>query len=517
MKKYFVVVFALTLVFLLMSCKDSKKETPPGFVYIEDGVFKIDSTVFFPLMINYKVEVRQIGDDVVISAAGYYENGTEKYTKEEINNQFSNHVELINELGFNSMRICLDVIMCDEIGYYYKSLDDKIYLNDECDKIIDGIADMVEIAASHNIKVMLLLKPAFDEELMMFTSKVMRRFADNPAIFAYDLMNEPLYFDPEPKRKKMDAFRIVSRWRDAVRENAPNHLFTIGFAEPIEVFEWDASILPVDFVQIHTYHPLRIPNEIWWYSHYIGKPWMIGETSLPSDNDSVSYELQCRFVEEVYQHTINCGGIGFGWWEFQDVLSEHVNFEANYAGLLSQEGVTYTKSGKEIKGSLKPAAYEFKNLCELKPQKPVKPVNYYNMLGYENYIIKGRIVYRKKPVEGAVVRGWNKYWRVGMNTYTDENGEFTLYSNDSCIYFEISAPGKNKLKFDSDGLNLKYRSVDGSNNSYTDLKNVNLEYQNISYFPFLKNDTMLFEFKHEMFDKARFITDMGVLKLKRIK
>ena len=145
-------------------------------------------------------------------------------------------------------------------------------------------------------------------------------------------------------------FRIILLFPIRVLTKKSNTLSNIRLltSEPIEIFEWDPSILPVDFVQIHTYHPLRIPNEIWWYSKYVGKPWIIGETALPSDNDSISYDLQARFVKEVYQYIIDCGGIGFGWWEFQDHINPGLNFEANYPGLLNHDGITTTKSGKEI-------------------------------------------------------------------------------------------------------------------------------------------------------------------------
>ena len=85
-------------------------------------------------------------------------------------------------------------------------------------------------------------------------------------------MNEPLYLDSEPVRKKKNALKIVKNWSNLMKRHAPYQLFTIGFAEPIEVFQWDPYLLPVDFVQFHTYHPLRVPNEIYWYSKYIGKP-----------------------------------------------------------------------------------------------------------------------------------------------------------------------------------------------------------------------------------------------------
>ena len=500
-----------------IGCKSSIKETTKDFVYLEDDVFKINDTVFFPLMLNYKVDMRNADDAVVLSSPMYYENGGiyESNTKEEILQQFSNHLELMSELGFNTVRLCIDVVLKDKAGTYYPSSDGRISLTEDTEKILDGIADALDIAESHGLKVMLLLKPPFEKEVETFTIEMLKRFSDNPTIFAYDFMNEPLYFDTEPNRTKKDAVKIVSEWRDTVKKYAPNHLFTIGFSEPIEVFEWDPSMLPVDFVQIHTYHPLRIPSEIWWYSKYCNKPWIIGETALPADNDSISYEEQYHFAEEVYQYVIDCGGIGFGWWEFQDHINKDMNFEANYTGLLNHEGVTKTKSGNKIIGTLKPAAYQFKEFSKLKAQGPKpRPQNYYNMLGYENYVIKGRIECNNESVEGALIRGWNANWSVGQNTYSDENGNFTLCSNDSCTHFEISAPGLSKVKFDRN--DLIYNRVDGKTHDFSDLENVKLEYHKINYQPFLKNDTTFFEFKEGLFDKAKFSAEMGTIKLKKL-
>ena len=83
------------------------------------------------------------------------------------------------------------------------------------------------------------------------------------------------------------------------------------------------------------------------------------------------------------------------------------------------------------------------------------------------------------------------------------------------MHFEISAPGLSKAKFDN--YELTYQSVDGGECDFSNLQNVDLEYQKISYFPFLANDTMLFEFKPGMFDMAQFEADMGVIELKKIK
>ena len=517
MKRGILAAIFVALAFLLSNCNNSKKEIPKGFVYLEDGVFKIDGEVFFPLMVNYRADFRAIGDDIVASPTIYYEdpNAYESDNKDEIREQMSAHFELIKSMGFNSLRICADVIREDENGKYYHTPGGDFYLKNKTDRFIESISDVVSLADSYGLKVMILLKPAMDAELEDLIIAILQKFADNRAVFAFDMMNEPLYFDTDPCREKKDAVKIVARWRKIIENNAPNHLFTIGFSEPIEVFEWDPAILPVDFIEIHTYNPLRIPNEIWWYSHYVGKPWMIGETSLPADNDAVSYDLQARFVEQAYQFTIDCGGIGFGWWEFQDYLNPDMNFEANYPGLLNHDGVTVTESGRKIIGTMKPAAYEFARLHKLSPKVPVRSENYFNMLGYENYVTTGRITCNNKPVEGAVIRGWNAYWGIGMNTYSDENGCFTLYSNDKNVHFEISAPRLSKVKFDS--FDLEYVSVYGGECDFSTLQNVDLEYHKISYFPFLANDTMLFEFKPEAFNKAIFKADLGDIELKEIK
>ena len=265
----------------------------------------------------------------------------------------------------------------------------------------------------------------------------MEALADEPALWAYDLMNEPLYFDPEPNRKKEDAIAIVSDWHQLVRTHAPHQLFTVALAEPIEVFEWDPSMLPVDFLEMHTYHPLRVQSEMWWYAHFTGKPWMVGETGLPCDNISVSYDDQVRFMRETYDYARNLGAIGYGWWQFED-YPDGVNFEAQYTGLRTSDG------------TMKPAASLVAHLeDEYIASTAEMPCNYYNMLAYQNVAVTGRVVdIHGRPIEGAVIRGWNEWWGVGMNTYSDADGQFRLVSNDICVHFEISAPGYSKAKFD---------------------------------------------------------------------
>lgn len=515
-----VVHLTLLLVVLFAAFVGCKKELghDNGFVYIEDGSFKVDGEEFFPLMLNYKVDLMEFDDTYVFVGTKYYEDSDnyEATTRNEAVDQFTGHMQLIEDLGFNTVRICINVVYTDEKGIFYKTQNGGAYLKQNAKQILDALEEMMSIVEAHNLKVLLLIKPSWNDELAEFNSALMKRFAGNKALFAFDLFNEPLYFDMVNDRPKHDAVNVVTKWVKKAKRDAPNHLVTISFAEPIEVFSWDPSVMPIDFVEVHTYNPLSIPNETWWWGNYIGKPWMIGETSLPADNDSVTYEQQCHFLEQTYQYVIDCGGIGFGWWEFQDVpISYNLNYEGTYPGILNHEGTTITSDGHVILGTLKPVAYRFSQLKSLKKGTPVKAVNYYNNFGYHNAVIRGRIVDDRtgKPIEGAAIRGWNQWWQTGLNTATDSDGLFTLYSNDECVHFAISAPGMDTQRFD---MHLEYSDVNGQKRDFTGLPDRHIKSSMVSFKSFLKDNDKLFDFKEDEFDKAEIFADMGEIRLKKL-
>lgn len=424
-------------------------------------------------MLNYKVDV-----DSIISPASYYGSGS-----------FDSHFAQIGGWGFNCVRLCIDVQTADsDTAAMFRSLD----------RVLDT-------AALHGLRVMLLIKPPLDEHQVNYTAGLLRHFSSNPTIWAYDFMNEPLYFDPVSDRPKLDAYRIVDGWRSMMVRYAPHQLFTIGFSEPIEVFEWDPSILPVDFVEIHTYHPLRVAAEIYWYAHYVKRPFIIGETSLPADNDSVPYEWQAIFMRESYQCAVANGAIGYGWWEFQD-YPDGINFEAQRTGL------------RDERGAAKPAAAVVASLRQLPPDTAFShpPVNYFNMLGYHNFDIDGTVIDAdtRKPIEGAVIRAGNDDWSVGLNTFSNQYGHFSLTSNDICTHFIVSAPGMETLKFS------RCYDVDEPLDWYkSQVSDRLLEYQRISYEPFLQSHNSMLRFEACKFGMARFgfANIVGKVKLHRLK
>lgn len=521
--KLYIIFVGIIIIFF--SCQTRHSD----FVCIEGDHFKIAQDTFFPLMLNYHVSFQSQGNCFIVAPYISYDSCgyADAVSKRAVKKQLSSHFGLIRHLGFNTVRICFDHIGRDETGRCYYSADRNFYLDQKKDRkaIFRGVKRLLDIAEAQGLRVMLLLKPPLKEDidLQLFTKELLEYFKNDATLFAYDFMNEPLYFDPCEDRKKTEAFAIVQQWKQLMVENAPKQLFTIGFAEPIEVFEWDCADLPVDFVEMHTYHPLRVPSEIYWYSRYCGKPWMIGETGLPADNDSITYEEQAQFVKEAYQLTRDAGGCGFGLWEYQE--HNGGTYEASYTGLLRHGGQTHytTRNSKcTVKGTLKPAAHVIATLEKnYRPRPSERPVNYYNMLGYKNIRIKGRIVdtLTGKGIEGAVIRGWNDNWSVGMNTYSDENGNFELYCNDPCNHFEISAAGYTKIKFDRD---ISFYPLTNNAGDIHNLPEKEREYHQISYYPFVRReipDSSFFKvmnFAPDLFQQAVWEGDMGDMHLQKL-
>lgn len=522
--RHLIFLFSIVVAFLLTlsSCREKATDiSETDFIYVEDSCFMLHGEPFFPIMLNYIVSFQNTQDDgfLVAPSINYDSVGyVEAWGKEAVQKQLDGHFQLIREMGFNTLRICFDRTDQDDQGYFYRADNRKFRIGNVSDEqaILRGLRDFMEIAQKHGLRVMLLIKcPLHSPAIELFTTRIMNTFRDCPTLFAYDFMNEPLYFDPVMKRKKKEARKMAEHWKKLMTRHAPYQLFTIGFAEPIEVFEWDPSMLPVDFVEFHTYHPLRVASEIYWYSKYVGKPWMVGETALPADNDSISYEEQASFLRETYQLVRDAGGCGYGWWEYQECPDG--NFEAQYTGLLNHQGRTTTADGKHtIYGTLKPTGRCLPQLADYKQKPMERPVNYYNMLGYKNIRITGTIIDQrtKKPIEGAVIRGWNECWDVGMNTFSDENGQFTLYSNDECVHFEISAPGKSKTKFDKI---ITYSCETGEKFDVQTLPNRKLEYHQISHHSFLdRSDTTIvpvLQFRASEFNQYKWTGDMGTVML----
>ena len=207
-------------------CGDVGEALPAdGFVTLSGRYFALDGEPWFPIMLNYKAEMREVSDTLEVVPAPWYTGGSMR-----------EHFDTIASWGFNAVRLCLDAP----------------YDFGDTAAMYAATRKAVLQADSAGLHVMLLIHPPLDKRWRTYTEGLMRALSDLPALWAYDMMNEPLYFDPEPQRDKCDAAEIVCQWRCMVRQYAPHQFFTVATAEPIEVFEWDPSMLPVDFIEMHT-------------------------------------------------------------------------------------------------------------------------------------------------------------------------------------------------------------------------------------------------------------------------
>lgn len=487
----------MLLLFALFSCGTDSHKTKgrsqelsnDDFVSIVDDHFVLHGEEFNPIIMNYIVGFQILNNKLVLGPTIEYDliEVHEGETEEEVYDRVRAHFQTIKDMGFNTIRIMelhkmnyLEFFPSGAYKYHNREIPLKeqlqspvfIKIDDRKEEILESIQKVVEIAEKLDLKLLMTLprprsQNVLDEIRLNFIEDLIDHFKDNPTVFAYDFFNEPLYFDNseysqyyEVLRTKQSAYDLVKSWKNMMLRIGSPQLLTISFAEPIEVFEWDASLLPVDFVSIHSYNPLRIKNELYWYAKYLDKPWLISETALPADGDSISYEEQAQFMHEVLKIAEDAGSLGFGWWQYQEVWWGHV--EHNHTSLLDHKREFRNSVNDRILGSMKPAANIMKEHYYKRNDGALEqPINYYNMLGYDNYLVEGRVITIVDNdtigVEGAVVRGYPVNWNTGINTYTDKDGYYNLYSNDSLAHFEVSAFGLTDVKRD---LHLNYELVD---------------------------------------------------------
>lgn len=174
-----------------------------------------------------------------------------------------------------------------------------------------------------------------------FWEAVARRCAKSPAIFCYDLMNEPIVpagtrtpgdwltgelggftycqfisLDQAGRPRPEIARRWVARLADAIRKHDPKHLITVGLLpNSLEGSAGASGFVPgtiaphLDFICVHLYPKAgRIEEELTLLQGFqAGKPVVIEETFLLHCS---SADLR-QFLESSREHA--AGWIGFYW------------------------------------------------------------------------------------------------------------------------------------------------------------------------------------------------------------
>lgn len=445
---------------LLLSCG---QDGPDGFVGMENGRFEVDGKPFFPLVINYMTDLQWAGDSCwAASALDYqsdrrYRSGTRSGARLQLSGEF----QLMRQMGFNAVRFGLapDLVITPESGRvmlhsrHGMGRDTLLAFEGPWEaRYLNALEDLIDLAEEEGLKVILLVRMRPDDLVFeQHVARIMDHLKDHTGILAYDLFNEPLYFDKPHHRPKKDVHRTVKRWRSLAREHAPHHLITIGLTGIRETHAWDPNILDVDFISFHPYEyePDQVLNEIRWYGTHVRTPWMIGETSLPADGDSVSYAEQTLFAERTLQQVRAYGGIGYSWWQFKDV--RWGRFHSDYMGVVSQEGETSVPGHPiAVTGTVKPVAQVFQGFdASVGPGAPEVLPNYFNYSQHRMTRLTGRLVdERGRSVEGGVVLAWNENYSHSYHTSTRADGSFELLGDMYFYHWIASANGHAMVRGD---------------------------------------------------------------------
>ena len=235
------------------------------------------------------------------------------------------------------------------------------------------LRDLLAIANDAGLKVILLCQgspagsgwsAAWDwnaaERVAGYLSRLADELVDDPALFAYDLHNEPHWTNQGFRdRNKNEVCAMTSLWYDAIKANDPNHLVTLGNSAFEDLYAWEPNVMKLDFVSFHVYPDMypqdgysfdgilnRVKAKVYWYSQGSPMPFIIGETGFSAEAsfddhwvdpgqqqinhlDAVaahhappwmngSEVQQATYAEETMDATREYFGSGFSWWEFQN-------------------------------------------------------------------------------------------------------------------------------------------------------------------------------------------------------
>lgn len=428
-------------------------------VTIENGKFKINNIDFYPIVLNYQIDIYSVDGNTFFAGPhhGYSSRNNRCCSNETdaLMTLFSDFVR-IKEMGFNCIRLCglemeamsqtknKNLYFLTKNGQNIENL--KVAYSKSNGKILASILNKVINEANEaGLKVILLTGKSnlhrhnICDTYADWLSIVSDTLKNNPALFAYDLYNEPIY-SSSVLTSKTEIERITRNWYKTIRKKDKQALITYGLMGHEDVMIWDPVVVNCDFVSFHLYPK---PNDfgyveasLKWIKNNIKKPWIIGETGYSGSDTAITYpawgtlDMQKKYAEFAIEKAFCSGAIGFSWWVYRDVFW---GSDQNWFGLIDQ------------KGNFKPAASIFKNQnVELKftDCNKADDLHYYRTEDC-SYQIKGIVEDEKgTPMQDAVIYGWNKKWEKHVYTFSDKWGNFLLCSSDEISYVKISAVGK---------------------------------------------------------------------------
>ena len=517
------------------------------YVSIEGRQFKDENgNDFYPVVCNYIVDVVNTNPNDFSTTYISPEHSWGTGYSYECNNCTSCDQQLINDfqqiisMGFNTIRIMgiqsvyypagyeipLNNWTCPTSGFYCQT--NNISLQNGSDNtlfyleppytgsisalLFEHTAHLVELVSQTSyegkkLKVILVTGGArgdYQPEFPYVYAQYLEAYANGllahlpeskqSTILAYDLFNEPksswnswtLWPSHQQYHTKEDVCNNVKLWYNALKSHDPNHLITLGGHGMADLFEFDPTVMKLDFYSLHVYpfkreyessnylDPMldRIHGYIYWCQNHISIPWIIGETGFRAQDTSTFPRLdgtltdQYNYAASTLSLSCGCYGSGYSWWTYQNFYwSEN----QNYFGILD-----YGNCGVPCNALEKPVSQAFE---EFEPPSGTsmcsEPPNYRDPYQHKEYfgdsiIFKGWVYDQDSiPITDALVQGWTRLYNVDNNankpiwnthyTFTDTSGYFELrpfdYDTASPNYFTIEY-----LKISAAGASRIYRA-----------------------------------------------------------
>lgn len=494
-----------------------------NYISMEGKKFKDGESDFYPMIMNYSVDVHAINGENSSSAfmaprAGFHPNyGGEEteslnpwgYDSSKTHTTIRSHFAAIKEMGFNTLRITgftASDFYDKGKGFHTWSRIDLSNSPKGNKNIIKSITPLVKTtlryAEENGLRVILLISAIEnqpDNQLNLY-SKLAKELKNEKALMAYDLYNEPLYFDRGNYTKKQTK-EFVEGYNSSIKKEAPNHLTTIGLSHYKIVHEWDPELMDVDFLSFHVYpywsknlsNLERFETKLYWISRNISKPWIIGETGLntaencePLNLSWGNYSDQLYFMSYSLNKCRSAGSSGYSWWSFQDLKFPPGKIEgtcnvSDY-GLVNRKNTFYlTSKGDTILGELKhkmktlpfdkfviDAPYRSKYWDDIpKPEDS----HYYNidyLPNHEQAI--GKIINEEgEPIQDAIVSLHNTVSNSKYSTFTKPDGSFKLNTGWTNIFTKLDFKLKiTAVKMETLEVPLK-EIYEGEGNKFKDI------------------------------------------------
>ena len=435
-----------------------------NYISISNGKFMDGNNTFLPLCVNYLVDYFYDLDstDYYISPHGNYSSqwgypdntnpvhipgdGRFCFGEQDVYHPY----EYLHERNSATLKLERDLHCIDSLGFNVVRLRPVTIWNnntlhvptDSYERYFALQDSLIAQCARHNLRVILVLEAdthaylAF-EQYCTYLDSVSRHYSTNKTVMAYVIYAEPSYkWGRAYAHDKLVVSNWSRKWYYIVKNNAPNQLVTYGLDGIENVLFWDPSALTCDFLSMHFYYNVpdvnvaqnAVHTYFKWMNHNVENVWMLGETGFSGTSEDSCHSRpsligtendQSLYADYTMQKSLECACQGYSWWQYQEVM--WASCLQNYFGFLTYYPDERLKPVASLFPSFSSRFY-VENLCP-------KPSCYYNIPGYTHPNISGRVLDEdNNPVEDALVVGWSEHWKESYSTFTNAQGEYTLYT-----------------------------------------------------------------------------------------